>query len=273
MADFPTSYDNIPKRWATISGGTFSPGATTQVIDYRALLGGPNFPVLPTKYQGISTPGFGVAYHQVIDWKALFASGLGRTDLESGVPFQTPTGISPQFQFVFDTIGQTIIRSIGHCRLPLRIIWAQGIEASGDTTTSSTISFAAALCAPIDPEELGSVVGLAAGGSVLYDSGGGGIIIPDGMTPETAALLTTAINNIVIYPGDEAQEPAPLIVADKGADVTNAFRGIRYIIFPGWPLDAGIPSNLSIQWTRTNDITLHSISSSYSPAAVEFPGD
>lgn len=266
MADFPTSYDNIPKRWASISGGTVSPGATTQVIDYRALLGGPNFPAVPTHYTGISTLGFGVAYHQVIDWKALFASGFGKTDLEAGVPSQTPTGISPQFQFVFDTIGQTIIRSIGHCRLPLRIIWAQGIEASGDTTTSSTISFAAAICAPIDPEETGTVVGLAAGGSVLYDSGGGGIIIPDGMTTETAALLTASINNIVVYPGDEAQEPAPLIVADKGADKTNAFRGIRYIIFPAWPLDAGIPSNLSIQWERSNIISTNS----YSTSAIEW---
>lgn len=271
LGGFPDdgTFGNVPRKWVTISGGTFSPGATTQTIDYAALFGGPNFPTLPTRYAGISTLGFGVAYHQVIDYKALFASGaLGKTDAEQGVPFQTPTGIPPQFQFVFDTIGQTIIRSIGHCRLPLRIIWAQGIEASGDTTTSSTISFAAALCAPIDPEETGSVVGLSAGGSVLYDSGGGGIIVPDGMTPETAALLTAAINNIVIYPGDEAQEPAPLIVADKGADKTNAFRGIRYIIFPGWPLDAGIPSNLSIQWQRTNNITLNS---TYTPSgAVEF---
>lgn len=258
MADFPTSYDNIPKRWAGIPGGVYSPGATTQVIDYRALLGGPNLPSLPVHYQGIPTPGGGVAYHQVIDWKALFAQGLGRTDLENGIPFQTPAGIAPQYQFVFDTIGQTIIRSIGHCRLPLRIIWAQGIEASGDTTTSSTISFAAAICAPIDPEEAGTIVGIAAGGSILYDSGGGGIIIPDGMTPETAALLTASINNIVVYPGDEAQEPAALIVADKGADVTNAFRGIRYIIFPAWPLDAGVPSNLSLQWERSNEITINS---------------
>lgn len=177
---------------------------------------------------------------------------------------QYPTAAAPQYRFVFDTIGQTIFRTIGHCRTPMRIIWAQGIEASDDTITSSTISFAAAICAPIDPDEEGTIVGISAGGVALFDSSG--VTVPDGMTDETAALLNASINNAIVYPGDEAQEPAPLIVADKGATVTNAFRGIRYIIFPDWPLDAGLPSNMAIQWERTNDI-----SPSYTASgAVEF---
>lgn len=171
-----------------------------------------------------------------------------------------PSNVSPQYQFTFDTIGQSIYRTIGHCRLPLRIIWAQGIDASGDTTVSPTISFAAALCAPIDPTEEGEVVGIFSGGGALFDSSG--VIIPDGMESGVAAQLNASISNAIVYPGDEAQEPAPLIVADKGADVTNAFRGIRYIIFPDWPIAAGSPSGMSLQWERTNDL--------FNPGAVEF---
>ncbi len=162
----------------------------------------------------------------------------------------SPSNLSPQYQFTFDTIGQSIYRTMGHCRLPLRIIWAQGIDTSGQGTTSSTISFAAALCAPIDPSEEGSVVGIFSGGGALFDSSG--VIVPDGMDSGVAAMLNASISNAIVYPGDEAQEPAPLIVADRGADVTNAFRGIRYIIFPDWPLAAGSPSALSLQWERTN---------------------
>lgn len=161
----------------------------------------------------------------------------------------------PQFQFTFDTIGQTIFRSIGHCRLPLRTLWAEGVNESGDISISNTQTFAAALCAPIDPLEEGEIFAIWAGGSQVFNSSG--VATPDGWTPEDAALLSASLSNIVIFPGDEAQLPASLIVADKGADKTNAFRGIRYIIIPNYPVNGGngaggLPQ-LSIGWLRNND--------------------
>lgn len=165
-----------------------------------------------------------------------------------------PAPAPAHFQYTFDTIGQVIFRSIGHCRLPLRTIWAQGINASGDTSISSTQTFAAALCAPIDPLEEGEIFAIWSGGSNIYNTSG--VVTPDGWTPEDAALLATSLANVVIFPGDEAQLPASLIVADKGAERTNAFRGIRYLIFPDYPIGggggSGIPQ-LSVGWSRTND--------------------
>jgi hypothetical protein len=194
------------------------------------------------------------------DWakNPFYGSGSGST------PSQTPTPVAPQYRFTFDTIGQSIYRSIGHCMLPLRIIWAQGINASGDTTTSPTLSFAAALCAPLDPNEEGEIGAIYNGSTLLYDPTQGGVVIPDGTDATNAALLQAALNNAIIYPGDEAQLPAPLISADKGSNVTNAFRGLRYIIFPNFPLALGTPSSLSVVWQRTNTL------GSYISAAVEF---
>jgi hypothetical protein len=167
----------------------------------------------------------------------------------------TPAPTPPQFLFTFDTIGQVILRSIGHCRLPLRTIWAQGVNESGDSSTSNTQTFAAALCAPIDPLEEGEIFAIWNGGSQVFNSGG--VITPAGWTPADAALLAASLANVEIFPGDEAQLPASLIVADKGADKTNAFRGIRYLIFPNYPVNGGsggggIPQ-LSVGWQRTND--------------------
>lgn len=163
-----------------------------------------------------------------------------------------PPPLAPQFQtrFNFDTIGQVIFRSIGHCRLPLRIIWAEGINESGDVSVSNTQTFAGALCAPIDSSEEIDITSVWASGLQVLNSGGP--LAPVGWTPEDAALLAAAMNNIRIYPGDEAQLPDSLIVADKGANLTNAFRGIRYVIIPNYPVrEGGIPP-MSVLITRTS---------------------
>lgn len=178
------------------------------------------------------------------------------------------TTTPPHYRVTFDAIGQTIYRSIGHARLPMRTIWAQGIEWPGnpEDVISPKLTFAAALCAPIDPDEEGEVTVLLAGSNVIYDRDGGGIQIPDGLSVEDAAALQLSLENAVVYPGTETQMPAPLIVADKGADKTNAFRGIRYIVLPLYPLieGFGFGGGLTVGWERTNDII------GYTPAAVEF---
>lgn len=167
-----------------------------------------------------------------------------------GTSSNSAAGTPPQYQFVFDTIGQVIFRSIGHCRLPLRTIWTKGINESGDILISNTMTFAAALCAPIDPDEDGDIISLWDGNSVIYASGG--FVAPPGWTPEDQALLAASIANMVVYPGTETQLPAPLIVADKGAAKTNAFRGIRYVIFIDYPIRNGIP-RLSAGYRRNNE--------------------
>lgn len=167
-------------------------------------------------------------------------------------PKWTPAANSSQFstQFNFDTIGQTIPRSIGHVPLPMRLIWVLGVEQSGAEITVPTFTAAWALCRPIDPTEEGIVAAIFSGGQTIYDPNQGGVVIPDGMDDATATALKDALEASVIYPGDENQEPAPLIVSDKG-EQTPAFRGLRYIIIPGMPVSQ---SQLSMQWNRSNSI-------------------
>lgn len=173
---------------------------------------------------------------------------------------QTPTPPSVQYQFTFDTIGQVIIRTIGHCRVPLRIIWAAGVTESGQIVTSTTVSFAAALCAPFDPDEQGSIEAIFMGGVAVFDNSGGGFIAPDGMDPTTADLLKTCLENVTFYPGNETQTADSLIQADRGA-LTPGFRGLRYVVFPNWPT-AVSATDLSVQYNRSNP--------TYTAAAVEF---
>lgn len=188
--------------------------------------------------------------------------------LTSGVQ---PSAPPPQSQFTFDTIGQTIFRTIGHCRVPLRFIWVQGVTSSGECTVSPTTTFAAALCAPFDESETGTVAALFSGDTAIYDPDGGGVIIPDGMSPEDAAAMQASIEGATLYPGDESQEPDPLIVADKGADVTNAFRGIRYIVFQNFPLSVLNGSGSGCAGSSGGGLSVQfSSGGSSGDAAVEF---
>jgi hypothetical protein len=187
-------------------------------------------------------------------------------DLQSALANSVgPAPVPPQFKFTFDTIGQTIVRSIGNCRLLIKPIWALGIIESGDTTISNTQTFAGAVCAPIDPLEEGEIGRVWAGGSLIFNSGE--VVAPSGWSAGDAALLAASLSSIVQFPGNEAQLPATLIVADKGADRTNAFRGIRYFIFPNYPIKNGGLPQLSVEFLRTN-------SEPEDTGAVEFlPGE
>lgn len=178
-----------------------------------------------------------------------------------------PVKQPPAYRVTWDTIGQTIYRAIGHVRLPLFTLWCEGIVYPQETesTTSPTLTFAAAMCAPIDPTETGQVVVLLSGNNVIYNANAGGVQIPDGLSVEDANALQLSLQNAVVYPGDEKQEASPLIVADRGADKTNAFRGIRYIVLPLYPLIEGFGS-LSIIWNRTGGASI----GAYTSAAVEF---
>ncbi len=180
-------------------------------------------------------------------------------------PAPTPTHL----QFTFDTIGQTIVRTIGLCRVALKTIWVQGINSSGDSLPdgATTMTFAAAMCAPIDPNEGGTVAAMWDGASLIFDPAQGGAIVPTEWDDAAqASALSLALANVRIYPGTETQLPDPLILADKGIAVTNAFRGLRYIVFQNYPIKHGLP-NLSVAWKSPGQA---STSSGSSNVAVEF---
>ena len=113
------------------------------------------------------------------------------------------------------------------------------------------MTFAACYCAPLIPGEDVSISRIWSFGTLIYDVNNGGVIPPENVDDATIAYLETCLANLVVYPGDEAQLPNPLIQADKGADVTNAFRGFRYVVFVDFPLliaNNSVP-NINIEWT------------------------
>lgn len=169
--------------------------------------------------------------------------------LDANAANVTPAPAPPQFKFTFDTIGQVIVRSIGNCRLLVKPIWAQGIVLSGDSSIKNTQTFAGAVCAPIDQAEEGEIGRIWDAGSLIFNAGTA--LTPPGWTDADAALLAASLASVVTFVGNESQLPAALIVADKGADKTNAFRGIRYFIFPNYPVKGSLPQ-LSLEFNRTN---------------------
>jgi hypothetical protein len=200
--------------------------AAVQTINgQRSLITGTNPNYKPPASPGVNVPGLGTS----------------------------PAPIPPQFQFSFDTIGQVIYRTLGHCRLPLRVIWAQGVNESGDISVATTQTFAAALCEPIDPSEEGDIAAIWDGANLTFSTDAGGIQVPLGWSAVDAAQLAVSLAGLIVYPGDEAQLPEPLIIADKGASRTNAFRGIRYIVFPDYPVtgSGGLPQ-ITIEWRTTS---------------------
>ncbi len=219
-------------------------------------LGQSGLPFPFTQVQTGSGRGMGAGFRTFGPMSAGGGSGDGGASQAVGA--QAPAPVAPHLRINFDTIGQTIYRTIGHCRLALRPIWAEGIVESGDETVSPTQTFAAALCAPLDPDEDGEIFSIWDGDTLVSNEGS--VVAPVGWSPEDVAALQSSLASITIYRGDEAQLPDSRIVADKGASRTNAFRGLRYVIIPFYPIAAGGSSsgsgglpNLSVGFRRTKD--------------------
>ncbi len=134
-----------------------------------------------------------------------------------------PTSTPPQFQFVFDTIGSVIFRSIGYCRLPLRTIWVKGITDSGSTSTSNTATFAGAVCAPIDPNELGGIIRIWDGGSKVYD----------GATTTTSVILGIFPDYPINGGGRGGGNGIPAMSVEFGPSAPPAEDGIAVVFFDG----------------------------------------
>ncbi len=122
-------------------------------------------------------------------------------------------------------------------------------------TPAPTITFAAALSHPLDPEELGDVVAFFDGATQTFSLDDGGLVLPPDWSITNQEQLANSLSGAIIYPGTEGQQTAPLIVADKGASITNAFRGLRYIILQDYPIvgsgGTALP-RLSVVFRRTN---------------------
>jgi hypothetical protein len=152
----------------------------------------------------------------------------------------------------FDTIGQVIYRSAGSVHLPTKLIWVQGLTDSSQELNDTTATFAMALCAPFDPGEDGTYT-VMYNDIAIFDTAGGPLNIPSTITSDPLVIqqISLALLGMAIYPGTEAQLPDALILADRGAAVTPAFRGMRYITIPDWPL--AIPfNNISFIFTRNS---------------------
>jgi len=128
-----------------------------------------------------------------------------------------------------------------------------GIYTPTGSVAAPTITAAFALCQPIDPSELGNITAFYDGSNKVYSLDEGGLLLPSTWTVAQQGQLTAALNGAEVYPGTEAQLPAPLIVAERGAAKTPAFRGLRYIIIQDYPL-VGNGLNLTIIWRRRNHL-------------------
>jgi hypothetical protein len=166
----------------------------------------------------------------------------------------SPAPQPPHLQFNFNTIGRPIHAMIGRCRLPGNIIWASGISASGQVQVTSYCTFAASYGAPIDPTEDVSIVRMWANGTLFYDVAVGGFLPPSNLDIASMSALEAAVSLSTVYLGSEGQTADPIIVDDKGADVTPGFRGQRYIVWPLFPLAVAGNSvpNINVEWEPTD---------------------
>jgi len=86
--------------------------------------------------------------HEVPDTQPMYQGGvaygspgnapwLPNPDYNPNAGQPAPAPAEPSQQITFDTMGQVITRSIGHCRLPFKLIWVQGITFSGEVIGSA----------------------------------------------------------------------------------------------------------------------------------------
>lgn len=136
------------------------------------------------------------------------------------------------------TYGSALPISYGAMRYAGNVIWSQNIEESrtehieeaggkgggGQSVTTATyqyyVSFAVAFCEGVKDD----VLRIWANGKLIFDNTGSG-----------EDVLSTDVQ-FRFYSGSETQEPDSIIEADKGENMTPAFRGVCYIVFDRLPL-------------------------------------
>lgn len=169
-------------------------------------------------------------------------------------PTPTAPPPPPHLQFSAAAIGTPIFLAHGRCKLPGQIIWALGIDASHDVVDSSLLTFAAAYCEPIDPNESVRIQGMWANGTQFYDYDQGGILQVANLDSVNQSMLNTCIANIEIHLGTETQQPSATMASYLGAANVPGYRGLRYIVFADFPLivaNNSVP-NIIVEWRPTS---------------------
>jgi hypothetical protein len=173
------------------------------------------------------------------------------------VPLPAPT--APHLQFSPTTIGAVTMLSFGRARLPGQIIFAEGITATNNVADTSSLTFAASYCEPINPvyDIAHGVVPLRmwANGTLFYDVSQGGVISVANLTAEQQDDLQACIDTMGVYLGSEEQTADPVMEYILGAGNVPAYRGLRYIRFTDFTLAIAGNSvpNVSVEWGTNPD--------------------
>lgn len=128
---------------------------------------------------------------------------------------------SPNLDVTFDAWGSPIPLVMGHVRIMGKMIWGNALEVGTSVASPAFLSFAIGFSYQLDPLEWQWIECVAIWANGIKIFGGDNDLV--GLT-------------FTFYEGKEDAPIDPLILADKGANRTPAFRGLRYIVFRDFPL-------------------------------------
>lgn len=230
--------------WADdpVQYGTNSAGQTTRV----GSVGG----VAVNDYYGLDTNG-------TYGWIPMAPVSSATAPPSAPLPI---AAVPPHLQFSASTIGTTVMLSWGRARLPGQIIWAAGIDADTSSLDTSLLTFAAAYCEPIDPNQTVEIITMSANGTLFYS--GGAVLSVANISESDQASLEACIAGMTVYQGGETQLPDPTIQGYVGAGNVPAFRGLRYIVFVDFPLSISNNSvpNIVVEWRPVSGGPLFNVS-------------
>src|SRR5581483_3923085 len=230
------SWDDDPVTYYHLNGTLMADWGTTSTGSYGA------FPPGTYAYQPNGPSG-------TYQWN-LISAPASPAPAPSTAPTPTPTPQPPHLQFSATTIGSPLFLAHGRCKLPGQIIWALGIDASNDILDTSFLTFAAAYCEPIDPNESVRIQGMWANGTQFYDYDQGGILQVANIDSVAQSYLQSCIDGMEIHLGTETQQPSSIIASYLGAANVPGYRGLRYLVFPDFPLivsNNAVP-NIVVEW-------------------------
>lgn len=133
------------------------------------------------------------------------------------------------------TYGATIPRLYGTCAINGNIFWLKGNKIDeipvkkktggkgGSKATNTTWAAYATFAVGICKGPITGVRRIWLKGELFYDAGSS--------DASTIAASNAAAEGFTLYLGTDTQMPDPMIVADKGAGDTPAYRGLAYIVF------------------------------------------
>ncbi|WP_210340492.1 phage tail protein [Bradyrhizobium sp. CCBAU 51753] len=151
--------------------------------------------------------------------------------------------------------------AMGNVRLAGQPIWDGGIEATATAGASSFVSMCCAYCEPIDVAEPIRIQRMWANSTLFYDYSAGGVITVANLSPEDQQALADCVSTMEFHAGGPGELPSPIMEEFLGAGNVPAYRGLRTIVFPNFPMaiaNNAVP-NISVEFRRT-DTTLLNVS-------------